>query len=145
MSQVFPLSAQIIYDTLVADSVFMDSVGEYEFASNPGTTHKALSIVTPGQDLPSVKSVSGIEVVIHDIASIRRRDYYDSSDLLADWKVYLICWTPGNGTDLTNAVLQMMRRFSGSTSSEVVATADGLGALVQTLVMIPADKPILEA
>ena len=145
MTQTFPLSAQIIYDTLAADTVFMSSVGEYEFASNPGIKHPALSIVTPGQDLPSVKTVTGIEVVIHDVASIRRRDYYDSFDLLADWKVYLICWSPGNGTDLTNAVLQAMRRFSGSTSTEVVATADGIGAIVQTLLTIPADMPILEA
>ena len=145
MAQVFPLSAQIIYDTLVSDATFMSFVGEYRFRADKNTAVPAISIVTPGQDLPAVKSTTGVEVVIHDAASVRRRDYYDSSNLIADWKVYLICWEPSVGIDLTNAVFRMMQRFSGSNSMEVVATADGLGAQVQTLVMIPADKPILEA
>lgn len=144
MAQVFPLSAQVVYDTLVNDTVFMDFVGEYTFKAAPGTPVPAVSIVTPGQDIPSVNTVEGVEVIIHDVASIRRRDYLTTdSDLIPDWSVYLICWEPGRGIDLTNAVMRMMTIFSGATSSEVVATADGIGAQVQTLVRIPADMPIL--
>ena len=146
MAQVFPVSAQIIYDTLAADAVFMDALGEYTFKVSPGAPVPALSVVTPGQDLPSVESVSGVEVVIHDVGSVRRRDYLSSvSDFIVDWKVYLIAWEPANGVALTNAVIRMMQIFSGATSTEVVATADGIGAQVQTLVTIPADMPIYTA
>lgn len=124
----------------------MAMLGEYTFKSAPGAPVPSMSIVTPGQDLPSVDSVTGVEVVIHDIASVRRRDYLTSpSDLIVDWKVYLIAWEPANGTALTNAVIRMMQIFSGATSTEVVATADGIGAQVQTLVTIPADMPIYTA
>ena len=144
MAQSFPVSAQIVYDTLLADATFMGLLGEYTFKAAPGAPVPSISIVTPGQDLPPVESVTGVEVVIHDVAAIRRRDYLtSSSDLVADWKVYLICWEPSTGISLSNAVIRMMQIFSGATSMEVVATADGIGAQVQTLVTIPADKPIL--
>ena len=142
MAQQFPTSAQVIYDVLSADTVFSSLLGEYVFKA--GQTVPAMSIVTPGQDLPSVKEVTGIEVVIHDAADIRRRDYLTtSSDLLIDWKVFFICWKPATGLDLTAAVSRAMERFSGSMSFETVAVADGIGAQVQTMLTIKGDMPIL--
>ena len=103
-----------------------------------------MSIVTPGQDLPAVKSVTGIEVVIHDAADIRRRDYLTAdTDLLVDWKVFFICWEPATGLELTAAVSRAMERFAGSMSFETVAVSDGVGAQVQTMLIIKGDMPIL--
>ena len=144
MAQQFPTSAQVIYDTLVADTTFMAFVGSYEFKA--GQTVPAVSIVTPGQDLPSVKKVSGVEVVIHDAADVRRKDYLtDSSDIIVDWSVFFICWEPATGLELTAAVSRAMERFSGSMSFETVAVADGLGAQVQTKLIVKGDMPVLAA
>ena len=142
MAQSFPTSAQVIYDTLSADSTFMSFLGSYEFRA--GQSAPALSIITPGQDLPAVKKISGVEVIIHDAANVRRKDYLtSSSDMIIDWSVFFICWEPGTGSDLTGAVSRAMQRFSGSTSIETVAVADGLGAQVQTKLIIDGDMPIL--
>ena len=142
--QTFPTSAQVIYDTLVADTTFMAFVGSYEFKA--GQTVPAVSIVTPGQDLPSVKKMSGVEVVIHDAADVRRKDYLtDSSDIIVDWSVFFICWEPATGLELTAAVSRAMERFSGSVSFETVAVADGLGAQVQTKLIVKGDMPVLAA
>ena len=99
--------------------------------------------MTPGQDLPSLKKTTGVEIVIHDIADMRRRDYYTSTTIETTWKVFVICWEPSTGSDINEVVDRMMRIFSGATSLETVATADGLGAMVQTMVLIPSDRPIL--
>ena len=88
MAQQFPTSAQVIYDTLAADSTFMSFLGSYEFRA--GQSVPAISIVTPGRDLPAVKKVTGVEVIIHDAADVRRLDYVTtSSDVIVDWKVFL--------------------------------------------------------
>lgn len=142
MAQQFPTSAQVIYETLATDSEFLALIGEYTFKA--GQTVPAMSIVTPGQDLPSVKKVSGIEVVIHDAADVKRRDYLTSdANLFIDWKVFFICWTPATGLNLTAAVARAMERFAGSMSFETVAVADGIGAQVQTMLTIKGDMPIL--
>lgn len=142
MTQNFATSAQAIYDALVSDATFMAFIGSYVFKA--GQTVPAVSIVTPGQDLPSVEKVTGIEVIIHDAADIRRIDYLTaSSDIIVDWKVFFICWEPATGLELTAAVSRAMERFSGSLSFETVAVADGLGAQVQTQLMIKGDMPIL--
>ena len=140
--QQFPTSAQVIYDTLAADLEFSALIGEYTFKA--GQTAPAMSIVTPGQDLPSIKKISGVEVVIHDAADVKRRDYLTESPYLyIDWKVFFICWEPAKGIDLTAAVARAMQRFAGSMSFETVAVADGIGAQVQTMLIIKGDMPIL--
>ena len=140
--QQFPTSAQVIYETLTTDTDFSLLIGEYSFRA--GQTAPAISIVTPGQDLPAVKKISGIEVVIHDAADVKRRDYLTSeSDIYIDWKVFFICWEPATGLELTAAVARAMQRFAGSTSFETVAVADGIGAQVQTMLIVKGDMPIL--
>ena len=144
MAQQLPTSAQVIYETLIADTVFPSLIGEYTFKA--GQTAPAMSIVTPGQDLPALKEVTGIEVVIHDAADVKRRDYLTTaSDIYIDWKVFFICWEPAQGIDLTAAVSRAMQRFAGSTSFETVSVADGIGAQVQTMLVIKGDMPILAA
>ena len=140
--QQFPTSAQVIYETLTTDTDFSLLIGEYSFRA--GQTAPAISIVTPGQDLPAVKKISGVEVVIHDAADVKRRDYLTSdSDIYIDWKVFFICWEPATGLELTAAVARAMQRFAGSISFETVAVADGIGAQVQTMLVIKGDMPIM--
>lgn len=143
MAQQFPTSAQVIYETLAADSIFPTLIGQYVFKT--GDSAPALSIVTPGQDLPSVEKITGIECIIHDAADLKRREYYSTeSDIWVDWKVFFICWEPARGVDLTAAVSRAMQRFAGSMSFETVATSDGLGAQVQTMLIVSGTMPILE-
>ena len=104
----------------------------------------AVSIITPGADLPATRKVTGLECVIHDSATIQRRDYVaGASDLVPRWSVYLICWSGANGYDMTRAAMRLMEIFGGATVNETVAVPQGLGALTQMLVSIPSDSPIL--
>jgi len=144
MSQVFPTSPEVIYDTLVADTEFMSHIGDYEFQSNSGTQIPAISVSSPGKSLPQLRRVTGLECIIHDAADVRRKDYVaGSSDILPVWRMYLVCWEPANGSVMTAAVTRVMQLFSGASSFETVSTPNGIGALVQTMVTIPSDKPIL--
>jgi len=143
MAQQFPTSAQVIYDTLVADATFMSLLGTYNFQNGVGSV-PAISVVSPGENLPELRKVKGIECVIQDTGNISRTDYLtENSSLTIEWKVFLICWDDSKGQDMTNAALRASLRFSGATTSETTAAADGLGALVQTMITIPSDKPIL--
>jgi len=142
VAQQFPTSAQVVYETLANDTEFLSFIGEYKFRA--GQTAPAISIITPGEDLPAVKKVTGVEVVIHDAADVKRKDYLTESPYLyIDWKVFFICWEPAKGIDLTAAVARAMQRFAGSMSFETVAVADGIGAQVQTMLVIKGDMPIL--
>ena len=142
MAQSFPTTPKVIYDTLVADAEFMSHLGQYQFKA--GQTAPAISVVTPGRELPSVKTVTGVEVIIHDVADLKRKNYLtDDADIDANWTIFLICWEPATGDDMTQATMRVLKRFSGARSYETVAVADGIGAMVQTAVEIPSDKPIL--
>lgn len=144
MSQVFPTSPAVIYDTLVNNATFMALLGTYEFEGNAGATSPAISIVSPGDDLPNLRNVTGLECVIHDSANVTRRDYLTGyADPVYVWQLFLICWNGSTGDDMTAASTEIVRKFSGATSTETVAVSDGLGALVQTRVLVPSDKPIL--
>ncbi len=143
MAQQFPTSAQVIYDTLVADTAFMALLGSYDFKNATGSL-PAISIVTPGADLPQLRGVEGLECVIQDAGNIGRMDYVaGASDFVITYSVFLICWEDANGQDMTSAAQRVMQIFGGATSTETVAVADGLGALAQTLIRIPSTAPIL--
>lgn len=142
MAQNFATSPQVIYDALTADSEFMSYLGEYNFVAND-TVLPSITIATPGADLPSLESQTGLEVIIHDAADFTRRNFLtDDSDLRATWKLFLIVREPATGTTMTNAVKRIMEIFGSATSIETVAASDGLKALAQTLVTIPSDSPI---
>jgi hypothetical protein len=142
MAQTFPATPQIIYNTLVADGTFMANVGNYTFKGGAGAA-PAISILTPGKDLPSLESITGLEVVIHDVASMRRYNFYEDSTIEKTWNIYLIAWDDNTGDQLTAATERAMLIFSGSNANEIVASPDGISARVQTLVTVPSDRPIL--
>jgi hypothetical protein len=143
MPQNFATSPKVIYDALTGDSTFMDYVGSYTFVKN-STVIDSINIVTPGADLPQVKSVNGLEVVIHDSGDTGNRKYLtDSTEAIITWRVFLIVWPDATGETMTNAAKRMIEIFGNATTIETVATTDGLGSLVQTMVLIPSDSPIL--
>lgn len=141
MAQTFPDSPEVIYNTLVGDATFMSYIGTYTFLG--GATDTAISIQTPGRDMPELKEITGVECVIHDTSDIRRMDFYNSRNIEQTWKMFLICWEPALGSELNNAAVRAMEIFGGAETIETVATSDGLGAMVQTLVRIPSEMPIL--
>lgn len=145
MAQQFPTSAQVIYDTLAADTGFMALLGTYEFRGGGGVM-PALSIVSAGEDMPALRNVQGVECIIQDAGEIKRREYInEAADLTIAWKVFLVAWEPAKGADIQTAAEAICRRFSGSFSMQTVAASDGLGALVQTMVQIYSNMPILAA
>ena len=142
MAQTFPTSAKVIYDTLVADTAFMAALGTYTFKA--GSPTAAISVISPGESLPELRNVEGLECIIQDAGDIKRMDYVaGASDMAVTYKVFLVCWEEAKGQDMTSAAIRALQIFSGATAFETVAATDGLGALAQTQIRIPSDKPII--
>ena len=144
MAQSFPTSAQIIYDTLSSDSNFTDLLGTYNFKSGSGPID-AISVVTAGADMPSIRNVDGVECIIQDAGNSTQQQYYGSSVVVTTWSVFLVAWGTATGADLQEAANVALKRFAGSDMIQTVATSDGLGSLVQTKIMIKSNMPILAA
>ena len=103
MAQTFPTSAQVIYDTLAADSTFTNLLGTYEFRAGQTTT--AISIVSAGEDMPALRNVQGVECVIQDAGDFTKSEYIsnDAARLTVNWSVFLVCLGPAKGSDLQAA------------------------------------------
>jgi hypothetical protein len=137
------VSPEVIYQTLAADTVFMELVGSTTFVSG-GVTLDAMSIVTPGAELPKISAHEGLEVVIHDVADLSRREYItDEVDITTTWKVFLLAWPNANGKTMNDAARRIMYRFSKATTIETNPVPSGLGAIAQVLVLIPSDSVII--
>lgn len=143
MSQQFPTTAQVIYDTLTTDTVFMGLVGQYTFKS--GQSYPSISVLSPGQDLPSLSTTTGVECIIHDVGNVTNYDYItnDKPRTSVQWSVFMVCWEPATGGDMQAATQRAMEHFLGSQSIQTVAVADGLGSMVQTKILIMSDMPIV--
>lgn len=140
--QNFPTSAQVIYETLAADATFLGLLGEYNFKSGSGPL-TALSIVSAGEDLPSIRNVSGIECIIQDAGNAVSQNYLTSApDIVTTWSLFLVAWEPSKGSRLQEATERVLSRFVGAQSVQTVATTDGLGSLVQTKIFIQSNMPI---
>lgn len=122
----------------------MSFVGQYSFRENSDAL-SAIAVVTPGADLPATRRVSGLEVVIQDAGEVKSTFYYNSSVQVTTWPVFLILWEPGTGNELQGATNRILKLFPGAEALQVVATADGIGAMVQNKVMIKSNMPILAA
>lgn len=146
MAQTKASSPEVIYDTLTSDEDFMSLVGQCIFEAE-NTELDSISIVTPGAPLPKIKSISGLEVVIHDISDLKRRNYITGDlDITTTWKVFLLAWPPANGSTMNEAARRIMEIFSNATTIETVPTPTGVGAIAQLLVLIPSDSVVtLEA
>lgn len=142
MAQTVASSPLIIYNTLVADTAFMSQVGQYTFAS--GSTTPSIIIATPGKDLPAVKSQTGLEVIIHDVADLNSQLYLtDAADPIYTWRVFLVVWEPATGANVTSAKARILAKFPMAESIDTVSVASTLGVAFQTQVRIPSSCPIL--
>lgn len=143
MAQTKADSPGAIYDALTGDSEFASLIGEYKFVNNASPID-AISILSPNERLPQLSSQSGLEVIIHDSGQVTRMDYLTNEpEALITWRVYLIAWPPATGATLTDAAARMIQIFSNSTAVEVVSTPNEIGALVQSLVLIPRNAAIM--
>lgn len=142
MTQQHASSVEVIYETLTGDEVFMALVGKRVFKT-ANTEINAISILTPGADLPPIKSTTGLEVIIHDISDLSRRDYITNDiDITVTWRVFLLAWPGATGATLNSAARRIMELFSKASTIETVPTADGLGSIAQVLVLIPSDSVV---
>jgi hypothetical protein len=143
MAQQFPTTAKAIYDALVADAQFMSYLGTYNFKSGSGPL-AAISIVSAGEDLPSVRKVQGLECIIQDAGDTSRIDYLTGdSNIEVEFSLFLVCWDGAKGSDMQAAAERAVSMFGKSQSIQTVATPDGVGSLVQTKVVISSLGPIL--
>ena len=143
MAQQFPTTAQVIYETLSTDAEFMALLGTYRFRA--GQEMPAISVVSAGEDLPAIRKVRGVECIIQDAGDFTTYEYLtgDAPRVSVTWSVFLVAWGDAKGSDLQVAAQAACRRFLGSEAIQTVATADGLGSLVQTKLIIKSDMPIV--
>jgi hypothetical protein len=142
MSQTFPTSAQVIFNKLVADTTFMALLGQYKF-EHAASPVAAISIISPGADLPALRNVSGLECIIQDVGSVSSNEYISGDpDFLTIWNVFIVAFEPATGASVHNAVIRVCQLFVGANSVETVSVVDGLGAIVQTKIEIRSDRPI---
>lgn len=136
MAQQFATTPEVIYNVLANDTTFTQLLGTYTFAG--GSQIDAITILTPGQKLPTLKEQSGLECIIHDSGDIKRKDYMvGDADFMTMWKLFLVVWDPATGSTLDAAAKRIMHLFNGASTIETLAVAQGLGARVQTMVLIP--------
>ena len=145
MAQQFPTTAQVIYETLSNDTEFMALLGTYTFKA--GQEMPSISVVSAGEDLPSLRNVQGVECIIQDAGDFTKNEYLsnDAARITVTWSVFLVAWEPSRGSDLQSCAQVACRRFLDSEAVQTVATTDGLGSLVQTKILIRSDMPILAA
>lgn len=143
MTQQHVDSPSVIYDSLVASEDLEELIGTRVFEVG-NTELAAISIVTPGAELPKLKRISGLEIVIHDVARLGRRDYIsEASDITTSWRVFLLAWPPANGETLNEAARLIMGMFTKATAIEVAPVPQGLGAIAQIQIIIPSDSVVL--
>jgi hypothetical protein len=93
--------------------------------------------------MPAIKSISGLEVVIEDIAVLGRRSYVTGDDdITSSWRVVLLAWPGSNGTTLDNAARRIMTLFSKAVTIQTAPTPEGIGVIAQVLVLVPSDSVI---
>lgn len=142
MAQSFLNSAQDIYNILVADATFMSYLGTYTFTND--SVQPSIAVKSPGEDLPALRNVQGLECIIIDMADVSQMYYLtDNPDIVKNWQIFLIAWTPSNGGHVMQAVERLSLRFPGLTSVDTLAASDGLGALAQTKCVVPSNMPVL--
>lgn len=143
MSQQKVDSPELIYNTLTGDTAFMALVGKRVFKAG-NTELDAISISTPGEDLPAIKSMKGLEVVIHDVTAMRKKQYITSDyEIEIAWKIFLLAWPNANGSTLNAAATRILELFSKGSTIETVPLNSDIGAIAQLLVLIPSDSVIL--
>lgn len=143
MTQNKATSPLAIYNALTGDTQFMSYVGTYTFKSN-NEAIDSISIMSPSENLPNLKSQTGLEVIIHDVGEVRSNMYVtENPDPVVSWRVFLIAWEGATGEVMTNATRRIMQMFGNAFNLQSVATPNGIGALVQTMILIPSDAPIL--
>ena len=135
-------SPLVIYNTLIANATFMAAVGTYDFTGGP-TGVPAISVTTPNKPIPNLIGVSGLEVLIHDVGTVRYKNLYEEIEPLTTWNIYLILYSDGNGENLTTATQQIVSTFQGSRSIATAPIADTPGLLVQALVQVPDNALII--
>lgn len=59
------------------------------------------------------------------------------------WSVFVICWAGATGENMQAVTQLICGHFVDSYSIQTVAAADGVGAAVQTKIVICSDKPII--
>ena len=121
----------------------MSYVGSYTFSD--GSVLPAISVKSQGEDTIGLSKAEGLEVICLDAADVSNQSYVSSDlpDAVFTFNVFLVAWEPSSGQVITNAITQMTKRFLGLQSIDTVAASDGIGALVQTKVMIKSNMPIL--
>lgn len=143
MAQTKAESPEVIYETLTGDTTFMALVGSVTFAAG-NTVLDAISIVTPNAPLPAIKSITGLEVAIHDVTDMSRREYVGSEfDATTTHRVYLLAWPGANGSTLSAAANRIMRLFSKATTIETAPVPNSIGALAQVMALIPSDSVVI--
>lgn len=142
VAQALVDSPLVIYNTLSNDAILTPLIGTYTFTDS--STQPSISILSPGEELPSLKYVNGLEIVIHDIGVTSTQPYLTGyADPILIWKIYLIAWPGATGDTINEAVKRIASRFGNVWTIEISARGGPLGALAQSMIMVRSTSVVI--
>lgn len=93
-------SSSDVFTAMTTDQTLMSTVGVYKFINNVNEL-PAISVLSPGQNLPDLEYTKGPEIVIHDVAelsSFNTLDVFSSQVIRYTFRVYVLLWGGFNTT-----------------------------------------------
>ena len=138
-------TAQEVLGYLQADSVFMSSVGTYQFTT--GLTAPALSVLGSNQQIPGIKEIIGIEVVINLVPDTSSRAVISGCSIREKtWTIYLVQYEENNPGSLIAAADRLLDLAPGATYSILGGgfQSSQIAGEEQVVVRLPAHSPLMD-
>jgi len=136
-------SANDILAKLKADPQFMSYVGLYDFGS--GITQDALVVLSSNQQVPGVKEVVGLEVVINRIPDTSTKAVISGCLIRQKiWTIYLVQYENSEPDIAVQAADRLTELAPGAKYSQLGNGFSDMSGIDQVVVRIPAFAQLLD-
>lgn len=125
------------------DATFMSYVGLYDFGE--GNTEDALVILGANQQIPGVKEISGLEVVINRIPDTTSKAVLSGCVIRQKvWTLYLVQYENSTPDVAVQAADRICAMAPGTTYSQLGTGFSDMAGIDQIVVKIPAHTPLMD-
>jgi len=136
-------SANEVLASLQADDLFMAKVGTYDFGS--GLSETALVVLGSNQQVPGIKSISGVEVVISRVPDTSTRALIDGCLIRQKiWTIYLVQYEDSEPDQAVELADRLCTLAPGATYSQLGTGFSDMEGIDQIVVKIPAHAALLD-
>lgn len=135
-------SADEVLQRLQNDQAFMSHVGSYDFGG--GITKDAIVVLSSNQQVPGVKSHTGVECVISRVPDTKSRAVIAGCSVrLKQWTVYLIQYENAQPNQAIDAADRLLDLAPGATYTSLGSGFSDMAGVEQIVVKIPAGVPLV--